>query len=46
VPSIDSTSLGPGACSKIQFSAWAWPTLSLLNERVVITAPLGRAISS
>jgi hypothetical protein len=41
VPSIDITSLGSGACSKTQVSVWAWPTLSLLNERVAIIAPLG-----
>jgi len=41
VPSIDNTSLGPGACLSVQANASAWPALSLPNELVAITAPLG-----
>ena len=46
VPSIDTTTRGPGAWSMIQASNSAKPELSLLIFRVLIAMPVGRAIST
>ena len=42
VPSIETTTRGPGAWSRIQASNSAKPELSLLIFRVPIAVPLGR----
>jgi hypothetical protein len=46
VPSIDTTTRGPGAWSPIQASNSAKPELSLLIFRVPIGVPVGSAIST
>jgi hypothetical protein len=46
VPSIDTTTRGPGAWSMIQANNSAKPELSLLIFRDPIGAPVGSAIST
>jgi hypothetical protein len=46
VPSIDTTTRGPGAWSRIQASNSAKPESSLLIFRVPIGVPVGSAIST